>query len=66
MAVEKPVRTCTACGTPLTLSEIVYSSDYPDEVQTSRGTMRKGTLKDAERVWCGADCAKLSYHQRMA
>lgn len=60
----KPVRDCTACGRPLTLAEIIYSSDYPEQVLTSKGTVRAGTLKDAPRVWCGADCAKASYERR--
>jgi len=60
----KPVRECTACSTPLTLEQIVYSSDYPDQVRTRAGTLRKGTLKDAARVWCGAECAKQTYVSR--
>lgn len=64
--IDKPVRDCTACGKPLTLAQIVYSSDYPEQVQTSTGSFRKGSLKDAVRVWCGAECAKASYHQRFA
>lgn len=58
---DKIVRQCTSCRRNLTLAQLVYSSDYPDRVLTRTGNLRPGTLVDAERVWCSADCASATY-----
>lgn len=58
---DKTVRQCTSCTRGLTKDQITYSSAYPERVLTRTGGTRPGTLLDAERVWCGADCATATY-----
>ncbi|MEO6158665.1 MAG: hypothetical protein ABIQ39_13675 [Ilumatobacteraceae bacterium] len=60
-APAKVVRKCSSCQQGLTLEQIIYSCEYPDKVLTRTGGSRKGTLADAERVWCGTDCAQATY-----
>ena len=57
----KIVRECTSCRRGLTRDQLKYSSAYPDRVTTSTGRVAPGTLVDAERVWCSADCASATY-----
>jgi hypothetical protein len=54
-------RPCSSCTRLLEHDDIVFSSPYPEEVITRTGSKRKGTLADAERVWCGGDCAQATY-----
>lgn len=61
-AKDRPVRRCTDCDRGLRLEEILYSSSYPERVETTgkRG-WRPGSLKDAERVWCSVACARRTW-----
>lgn len=61
MKSDKIVRQCTSCRRNLALGQLKYSSHYPDQVSTRTGGTRSGTLVDAERVWCSADCASATY-----
>ena len=57
-------RRCTWCEQELGIDQIVFSSDYPALVRTRRNTLRAGQLKDAERVWCSAECSVASWAAR--